>query len=324
MSIYNEPIEWIDLSIKSILKQSYKYFEFIIINDNPAREENKNLLIRYSLSDSRIKIIKNESNIGLTKSLNKGIEIAKGDYIARMDADDVAEKDRLLTQLNFMERNPDVIVCGSYIRFLGVKNKINKDYRITTEETKDYLIIGSPMAHPSVMMRMESIKEHNLRYDESITSSQDYYFWYTLCKYGKITNIPKVLLNYRLSEKQISVKDNNTQKVNAINLRKRIIHDYFNNKELDNFVNDFCLNREFSFTKFRLISRQIVDNNNDSRVKQQIKLLLFTFLISQPINLKNNYGLIFNRNVWNVGFGYKYTLRVFFNNLIKPRYPQLL
>ena len=87
MSIYSEKEEWIKESIDSILSQTFRDFEFIIINDNPKRKQNENLLLEYSQKDNRIIVITNKENIGLTKSLNKGLSIAKGKYIARMDAD---------------------------------------------------------------------------------------------------------------------------------------------------------------------------------------------------------------------------------------------
>lgn len=98
MAIYNEPVEWMRQAIDSILYQSFKDFEFIIINDNPIRVENKEILDEYSAKDSRVIVVLNEENIGLTKSLNKGLAIASGEYIARMDADDIAMPERLRMQ----------------------------------------------------------------------------------------------------------------------------------------------------------------------------------------------------------------------------------
>ena len=102
MSVYNEPTEWITQSIDSILNQTFRDFEFIIINDNPEREENESLLNSYSQKDKRIVVIKNEQNLGLTKSLNIGINEAKGDYIVRMDADDYSFPERFEKQVQFM------------------------------------------------------------------------------------------------------------------------------------------------------------------------------------------------------------------------------
>ena len=89
MSIYKEPVEWMRQSIDSILNQTFTDFEFVIVNDNPIRSENRDILDEYSKKDFRIIVLSNDENIGLTKSLNKGLRISKGKYIARMDADDI-------------------------------------------------------------------------------------------------------------------------------------------------------------------------------------------------------------------------------------------
>src|SRR5690625_452840 len=93
MSIYNEDMLWLRDSIESILNQTYQNFEFIIINDNPSNDINKVILKEYIKKDNRIKIIENDTNLGLTLSLNKGLRESTGLYIARMDADDIAHKD---------------------------------------------------------------------------------------------------------------------------------------------------------------------------------------------------------------------------------------
>jgi len=90
MSVYNEPLDWLKSSIGSILNQTFREFEFIIINDNPARQELRDVLQSYKNQDERIRIIENLENLGLTESLNKGLAEAKGKYIARMDGDDIS------------------------------------------------------------------------------------------------------------------------------------------------------------------------------------------------------------------------------------------
>ena len=111
MSVYNEPIDWMRQAIESILNQTYKDFEFIIVNDNPEREENQFVLNEYRNKDSRIIILCNEHNIGLTKSLNKGLTVANGEYIARMDADDIALPKRFEKQALYLAKNKNVFLC---------------------------------------------------------------------------------------------------------------------------------------------------------------------------------------------------------------------
>src|SRR5690348_17026682 len=108
MSVYNEQDDWLKQSIESILNQTYQYFEFIIVLDNPNNKAAKRLLERYQQIDNRIKLIYNEENIGLTNSLNKALEVAKGTYIARMDADDISDPRRFEIQYNYFKDHNDI------------------------------------------------------------------------------------------------------------------------------------------------------------------------------------------------------------------------
>ena len=132
MSVFSEPRNWLKKAINSILDQTFSDFEFIIINDNPIRKENYLFLKEIQQKDSRIIIIENKENIGLTKSLNKGLSVARGTYIARMDADDISFPTRLEKQYLFMEANSGVIACGAWARTIGKEKNINLDHYKTT------------------------------------------------------------------------------------------------------------------------------------------------------------------------------------------------
>ncbi|MBD5303949.1 MAG: glycosyltransferase [Bacteroides sp.] len=205
MSVYNEPLQWVDSAIKSILNQTFSDIEFIIINDNPLSEDLDNFLNLYAEKDSRIKIIKNRENIGLTKSLNIGLSHANGKYIARMDADDISHKDRFRKQVNFLDSNPDVTVCGTKIKLFGSRMPFFCHTIFESDEDiRGQMLLNSGFAHPTVMIRRSVLTENNIRYDENFKTSQDYKLWWDLKDYGKYANIPEVLLNYRVSKSQIS------------------------------------------------------------------------------------------------------------------------
>lgn len=110
MSVYGEPLEWLREAVGSILQQTYTDFEFIIVNDNPEREELDGFLRESATGDRRIHIIRNPENIGLTKSLNIGLRECRGRYVARMDADDVSHSTRFEKQVAYMDAHPDVVV----------------------------------------------------------------------------------------------------------------------------------------------------------------------------------------------------------------------
>lgn len=226
MAIYKEPVEWMKLSIDSILNQSFRDFEFIIVNDNPSRIENHDMLDEYTKRDCRIIVITNEQNIGLTKSLNKGLEIARGKYIARMDADDISMPERFEKQFTFLENNLEIDVCGSFIRPFGkVSMLTSKEKRFPRlhGDIVSTLLFENPVAHPVVMIR-RCIADWYFRYNEAIKKAQDYYLWYDLYIHGaKFHNLQLGLLNYRISNVQISSTSSSDQLSTADMIHKELL-----------------------------------------------------------------------------------------------------
>lgn len=233
MSVYSEPLEWIKESIDSILNQTFKDFEFIIINDNPTRIANEDILVKYSQKDTRITILTNEKNIGLTKSLNRGLSVAKGKYIARMDADDISLPERLIEQYNFMEQHTEIGVCGSFIKYFGAKDTI---VVYPEKHNQMFLFFMSTFAHPTVFIRREILVKFQLNYNEELRYSQDYDLWERLYSVTKFHNIQKVLLHYRISEQQISSKYNEKQKKIASEIRRRAFNNYCAQNNINCFI----------------------------------------------------------------------------------------
>lgn len=221
MSVYGEPLDWIQTTVESILNQTYADFEFIIINDKPDRKELSDFLNDLSQRDGRIKIHTNKQNIGLTKSLNVGLKLCTGKYIARMDADDIAFPSRLEKQVHYMDQHPEVIVCGTDVELFGAKNFLS--YTSLFEDDVDIrgqMLCNSGLAHPTVIIRRSTLVDNNIQYDETYRSAQDYRLWEQLCKFGKFHNLPEKLLRYRLSEQQVTKKlgsdqTNNRDQINA-------------------------------------------------------------------------------------------------------------
>lgn len=229
MSTYSEPICWIKQSIDSILQQSFTDFEFIIIDDNPEREDLKECLEYYKSSDSRVKIIYNTTNIGLTQSLNKGMEVAEGEYIARMDADDIAVSSRFEKQVRLLDSRPDIGVCGSNIRFFDCADY---EYKFPEVHQDMFWFLKSYMAHPASMIRKSILR--NEYYDTRYVVSQDYALWVRLYEEGiHMYNIQEVLLFYRKSVGQISIKRNTKQKELSRGLRVRALNHYCNENNID-------------------------------------------------------------------------------------------
>lgn len=208
MSIYKEPVEWIKLAIDSILNQTFQDFEFIIINDKPDRLENKVMLDEYIQQDKRVRVIHNEQNIGLTRSLNKGLSVAQGEYIVRMDADDISVPNRFEIQLDFMKSHPQFIACGGNIDMIDEKGKTisNGIFASNPNRIKVRAIQHCPLCHPASMFRRVA-DGGPILYNEQRRLAQDYALWTELLAKGyQITNLRKTLVEYRVSSNHISSK----------------------------------------------------------------------------------------------------------------------
>ena len=181
MATYNEPEKYLRESIESILNQTFKYFEFIIILDNPDNKKAEKIIKEYQQKDKRIIFIKNEKNLGLAGSLNKGIEIAKGKYIARMDADDISLPERLEKQLEYMENNKDVDLLFSWVYFIDENDSILKEFKPVKEKVRNlkiYFFKEHLLVHPTLIAKSKVLKKNI--FDENQKRSQDFELWMRL------------------------------------------------------------------------------------------------------------------------------------------------
>ena len=156
MSFCNEPLQWIRFAVESILKQTFTDFEVIIVCDNPQHSEG----IKYIKGhpDRRIKLILNKENLGPTKSFNIGISASCGEYIARMDADDISLPERLGKQVEYLDAHPQISVCATDVHRIGSDGKIIRRNRYRTKRDQSLLLIQNCIAHPSVMYRRSILK----------------------------------------------------------------------------------------------------------------------------------------------------------------------
>ncbi|MGZ4068495.1 MAG: glycosyltransferase, partial [Bacteroidia bacterium] len=171
----------------------------------------------------RIKYIKNESNLGLIKTLNKGIELCEGKYIVRMDADDVSLPKRIQKQVEFMEAHPEIGVAGTeYYSFSETKFKKVRAYT-EPEVLKSLLIFKSCLCHPSVIIRKSVLMENNIRFNERYKHVEDYEFWVQLSKVTRLSNVKGFLLKYRTHDAQVSNVHTGTQKDNSEIVRENYL-----------------------------------------------------------------------------------------------------
>jgi len=189
--------EFINEAIESIINQSFTDFEFIIVDD-ASTDSTPQILKKFQLIDSRIKVQTNPNNLHIAASANIGLSYCKGKYIARMDSDDISLPERIEKQFQYLEKHPECIVCGSYVEFFGSKNSIWK-MSTDSEEIKMGLIFGSPFANSASMIRANCLKDNLLEYslDYKYPPMEDYYLWWQLHKMGDLHNIDEVLCKKR-------------------------------------------------------------------------------------------------------------------------------
>ena len=203
MSVYNGE-EYLESAIESVMNQTFKDWELIVINDC-STDSTAEILDRLAKKDERIKVHPNEVNLRLPKSLNKAISLCSGKYIARMDADDICLPERFEKQYKFMEENSDVDM--SSCRFMTVKNGVymsgGAGGRCDNEALKALLLVGNPILHPGVIAKASVMKE--LGYDTTLTCTEDLELWTRMViENKKIEILPECLMIYRLHDKQIT------------------------------------------------------------------------------------------------------------------------
>lgn len=198
MCVYNGS-PFLKEAIESILNQTFNDFEFLIINDCST---DNSLQIIKSYNDPRIYLVENQKNIGLTQSLNRGLELAKGKYIARMDADDISLPHRLSVQVAFMDLNIEIGVCGSWVQFIGTDDIIM--FPLENEAIKICMFGSNAFAHSTVIIRNSLFKIFSLLYDAAHKFAQDYEIWSRAYRCFKLANIPEVLLLYRNHPNQVT------------------------------------------------------------------------------------------------------------------------
>ena len=213
-------------SLDSIMRQAFKDFDVLLIDDGSMDDTSK-IAIEYSNIDRRIKYYKNEKNIGLIKTLNKGLSLAKGEYIVRMDADDIMFDDRLYKQVKYMDSNPECFVCGGQMEYIGGLTGMAPILPQKYEDLLYLSLINCHLYHPTTIIRNSAIKQFGLKYNDSYKHAEDYKFWSDIIfsHPNSIANIKDVVLFYRISNNQITAKYSDEQDlISKIVRRENVQH----------------------------------------------------------------------------------------------------
>ena len=223
MPVYNCQL-YIREAVDSILNQTETNFEFLILDDAST---DQTVSIIKSYTDSRIKLIVKPQNSGLSNSLNLGLQLAKGKYIARMDGDDISHPERFSKQITFLEANPAVVLCGSWFTLIGSERIVKVPAQ--HDEIKLAFLKGNSIAHSSVMIRKQSLDAFTVVYNVSKEPAEDYDLWVRLMLKGKLHNLQEVLLDYRIHGEQVTKRQISVQKNRVLEIKNSV----FNFLELD-------------------------------------------------------------------------------------------
>ena len=184
--------------VESVLNQSYEDFEFVVVDD-PSSDATASVLDEYEALDSRVVRIRNREPKGLVGSLNEGLRHCRGDYVVRMDADDVAHPERLARQVEFLDSHPDVGIVGSYYQLLDEDGR--KGEVITMPESDLAIrwksLFDCPFGHPAVAFRRRLVTDHDLRYSEHFPVTEDYDLWTRMLRHTRGANLATPLLFHR-------------------------------------------------------------------------------------------------------------------------------
>ena len=250
--------EYLREAIDSILNQSFSDFELLIIND-ASKDNSEEIILSYD--DERIKYVKNPLNLGLIGTLNVGIEIAKGKYIARMDQDDISVLNRFQLQYDFMEANRDYILVGTQAKIINSRHIL--DNPISDAAIRAKLNFGTVFIHPTVMIRREMLVKYNLRYQEKYKHAEDYGFWVDLASYGKMANLPQTGLYYRKHDAQYT----NMYNIPMFQMVKEIRMQYLKKLGISIHEKDLRL--------FEILLEKRIDYSNDKLIKEMGSFLYY-------------------------------------------------
>ena len=282
MSVYNGE-DYLAETVESVLCQTFTEWEFIIINDCSTDNTSK-ILSDYESKDSRIKVHTNETNLRLPSSLNKALSLAKGKYIARMDADDICMPDRLQKQYDFMEANPNVDL--SSCRFLTLKNGVYSSGgcggKGDSESIEALLLVTNPILHPGIIAKADVIKE--LGYDKNFTCTEDMELWTRFVLNNKRVEIlSEYLMIYRLHDKQITETTLDKQKNEVIKIQKTYLSPLLKpmtEEQEEFYINGIYFRKNINVSKFIEFYRwaKSVNNKTNNFDKYALKYAFFEIL----------------------------------------------
>ena len=203
--IYNTNPAHLREMIESILTQTFTDFEFLILNDSPNNTEIEKIVLEYAKQDNRVKYAKNEHNMGITPSRNKLVKMARGEYLAIFDHDDISVPTRLEKEVAYLDAHPHIGVVSGWLEYFGDDNKVLKNPEHDLK-IKVFMTQYCTVAHTAAMIRKSVLVDNNIEYEEFYTPAEDYRLWARLMQVTHFYNFQEVLVKYRWNNVNASVK----------------------------------------------------------------------------------------------------------------------
>ena len=302
MSVFNEE-QYIVESIQSILNQTISDFEIIVYDDCST---DRTLEIIRGLDDDRIHIYQNHTNQGLTKNLNQALDIASGQYIARMDGDDVSTPDRFERQIQYMNSHPDTMLISCQTQSFGEESLVWK-LQDDPEKLRCMMLVRPVLAHPGFMFRKELVDQYGFKYDESFRQAQDYELVSRVTRKFSIGICPYVLLKYRVHETQVSNSAKGSQFCNADRVRAYLLDElgiHLNEcerKAYHKLVLEQHTDNIQDFIDVKLLLERIMEQNKNTHIYQQsvLEKTLREMLCIWVIRNKSWRIYCCTRKIWN-------------------------
>jgi glycosyltransferase involved in cell wall biosynthesis len=227
--------KYVGKAIESILAQTYPHWELIILDDG-STDTTPEIIQRYAVLDHRIQFHHREHK-GLVDTLNKGIELAKGKYLARMDADDIAFPERLEKQIIFLEEHPKIGILGTAVRTIDEAGGVVGFHSVDTTdlEIRWRSLLMNPFVHPTVMMRREVLLLNQLEYDPSAEAAEDYDLWVRILQFSQGANLQLELLDYRIHPQSITSSFQKVLNTNSLKIAR---------KACESILPQYCLGQD--------------------------------------------------------------------------------
>lgn len=208
MSVYNGA-PYLGLAIDSVLKQTYRNLELVIVDDG-STDESPAIINKFKCTDSRIRSFRNERNLGLVASLNRGLAACQAELVARADSDDIFRSDRIQIQLDFMKSHPEVGVIGSAVEFIdqngAILNRQLHSFPTSWGDIRLHSLLGCCLWHTTVMFRKTPVDEAGRYSTEFVGGPEDYDLWARLLDKTQIVNLPLPLAKQRLHSASITAQ----------------------------------------------------------------------------------------------------------------------